>query len=62
MKKINIQLFGQDFPPYYGIEEIKEKVDKIADIDLKINELFILREEYVKDFKEAIEKENNRKV
>lgn len=53
---------GQMAPPYYGIEEIKEKIDKIADIDLKINELFILREEYVKDFKEAIEKENNRKV
>lgn len=53
---------GQACPPYYGIEEIKEKIDKIADIDLKINELFILREEYVKNLKEAIEKENNRKV
>lgn len=57
--RINTQLFGQDFPPYYGKEEIAKKLDRISDIDLKINELFILREEYVEDLKETIKKENS---
>ena len=60
--KINLQLFGQDWPPFYGIEQIVAKIDKIAKLDEKINELLIEREEYVKDLKEAIEKENSKKT
>lgn len=41
-------------PPYYGVESIEKKIDKIAKLDAKINELFILREQYVEELKEAI--------
>ena len=47
---------GQICPPAYGIEDVEEKIRKISEIDEKINELLILREQYVKDFKESIKK------
>ena len=53
---IKIQLFGQAFPPFYGVESIEQKIDKITKIDEKINELAIEREKYVADLKEEIEK------
>ena len=59
--KINIQLFGQDFPPFYGVEDITNKINDILKIDEKINELFIIREQKVEDLKKAIEKENSSK-
>lgn len=49
---------GRALPPYYGVESIVKKIDKIAEIDAKINELLILREEYVTDLKETIKAEN----
>ena len=52
---------GFGFPPAYGIEQIMTKIDKIAKIDEKINALLIEREEYVKDLKDAIKKENSAK-
>ena len=55
---MNIQFFGQAFPPWYGEIDL---VDKISGIDEKINELFIVREKYVEDLKKAIEKKNNSK-
>lgn len=42
--------------PLYGIESIQKKIDKITEIDEKINELAIEREKYVADLKEEIEK------
>lgn len=53
---------GDWVPPYYGIETIIKKVDKISKVDEKINELLIEREQYVTELKEAIEKENSRKA
>lgn len=55
---INIQLFGDACPPWYGEKEV---IERIAEIDEKINELFILREKYVEDFKKSIEKKNTSK-
>lgn len=45
-------------PPYYGTESILKKIDKIAELDVKINELLVLREQYVADLKEAIKTED----
>ena len=53
---------GQDCPPYYGVESITKKIDKIPAIDEKINVLLIEREQYVTELKEAIEKENSKKA
>lgn len=63
MKKgfINIQLFGQDFPPLYGEEEIVNKIDEITKIDEQINELLIKREIKVEDLKKAIAEKNKAK-
>lgn len=58
---INIQLFGQDFPPLYGEEEIMEKIEEILTIDEKINELFIEREMKVENLKKAIAEKNKAK-
>lgn len=54
--KIDLQLFGRDCPPLYKLEECVEVIEKIADLDVKINELLIQRELYVKDLKEKIKK------
>ena len=51
---------GLAFPPFYGVEDVMKKIDKIAKIDEKINELLIERESYVADLKEAVEKENSK--
>ena len=56
---MNIQLFGRDFPPFYNIQTIMEKVDEITKVDEKINALLIEREQLVTDLKEAIKKENS---
>ena len=63
MKKnfINIQLFGQDFPPLYGEEEIMHKIDEISNIDKQINELLIKREIKVEDLKKSIAEANKNK-
>ena len=53
---IKIQLFGQAFPPFYGVESIEKKIDKISEIDEKINALAIEREKYVADLKEETKK------
>ncbi len=53
---MNIQLFGDACPPWYG--EV-DKIKKIAEIDVKINELFILREKYVEDLEKSIKDKNN---
>ena len=53
---------GFDCPPYYGIEAIVKKIEKISAIDEKINVLLIEREQYVTELKEAIEKENSKKA
>lgn len=42
---MNIQLFGRDFPPFYSIQTIIEKVDEITKVDEKINALLIEREQ-----------------
>lgn len=55
---MNIKLFGRDFPPFYSLQTIMEKVDEIAKLDEKINALFIEREQLVTDLKEAIKKAN----
>lgn len=56
---MNLQLFGADFPPFYGKKSIMQKIDEIAKIDVQINELFIKREQYVEDLKKQIEEENS---
>lgn len=60
-QKFNLQVFGRDFPPLYSVTECLEDIEKIADIDVKINELMIQRELYVKDLKEKIKKTNKTK-
>lgn len=57
---INTQLFGLDFPPVYGLESVEKKIDKISQIDEKINELFIEREHYVAELKEELKKKDNK--
>ena len=47
-------------PPYYGVEDVVKKIEKIAKLDEKINELLVERESYVEDLKEAIAKENSK--
>ena len=59
---MNIQLFGRDFPPFYSIQSIVDKIDEISKIDEKINALLIEREKYVTDLKEAIKKENSAEI
>lgn len=49
---------GKGCPPYYGVEDAVTVIDKIADIDVKINELMIQREAYVEDLKEKLKKAN----
>lgn len=51
---------GVELPPFYGVETLVKKIEKIAKLDEKINELLIERESYVADLKEAIEKENSK--
>lgn len=52
--KIDLQLFGRDYPPLYKLEDCMEVIENIASIDEKINELLIQRELYVKDLKKKI--------
>lgn len=52
--EIDLQKFGRDCPPLYKLEEVMEVVNKITDIDEKINELMIQRELYVKNLKQKI--------
>lgn len=52
---------GEAAPPYYGVESIEKKIDRIAKLDEKINELLIKREQYVEDLKEAIKNQNTLK-
>ena len=49
---------GKWSPPFYGIEDIMTQVNKIAEIDEKINELAIEREKYVETLKQEIKKAN----
>ena len=51
---IDLQRFGRVSPPLYKLEEVMEVVNKITDIDEKINELMIQRELYVKNLKQKI--------
>lgn len=52
--KMNIQLFGADFPPFYRAEDAVAIIEKIAKLDEQINALFIERESYVATLKEKI--------
>lgn len=52
---MNIQLFGDPCPPWYNETET---IDKISAIDEKINELFIVRAEYVETLKKSIQEKN----
>lgn len=56
---MNIKLFGRDFPPFYSVQTIMEKIDEISKLDEKINALLIEREQLVTDLKESIKKENS---
>ena len=58
---IKLQLFGQDCPPLYNIEEIMDKVNEITKIDEQINELLIKREVKVENLKKAIAEANTTK-
>lgn len=58
---IKLQLFGQDCPPLYNIEEIMDKVNEITKIDEQINELLIKREIKVENLKKAIAEANKTK-
>lgn len=58
--EINIQLFGDACPPYYGIEAILDKVKDILKIDEKINSLFIEREKAVEELMKAVDEENKK--
>lgn len=53
---MNIQLFGKTCPPLYGDETAEDIIMDIANIDVKINELFIKREEYVTALKNKLKK------
>lgn len=55
---INSQLFGDALPPWYGETDL---IDKISKVDEKINELFIIRAEYVETLKKSIQEKNNNK-
>ena len=48
-------------PPLYGTETAVSIIEKISNIDEKINELAIEREKYVKDLKKEIQKVNTAK-
>lgn len=48
-------------PPLYGTETAVSIIEKISNIDEKINELAIEREKYVKDLKTEIKKINTNK-
>lgn len=52
---MNIQLFGDMCPPWYGEADL---IDKISKVDEKINELFIIRAEYVETLKKSIQEKN----
>ncbi len=53
---IKVQLFGDMCPPWYNETEL---LDKISKVDEKINELFIIRAEYVETLKKSIKEKNN---
>ena len=53
---IKTQLFGDACPPWYSETEL---LDKISKVDEKINELFIIRAEYVETLKKSIKEKNN---
>lgn len=53
---------GKTVPPYYGVEDAVDMVNKIADLDVKINELMIQRETYVEDLKKKLEEVNKAKA
>ena len=55
---INPQLFGDAFPHWYGETDL---IDKISKVDEKINELFIIKAEYVETLKKSIQEKNNNK-
>lgn len=50
---------GWRCPPYYKKDTPVDIIKEIADIDVKINELFIVREKYVADLTKAIKEENS---
>ena len=52
---IKTQLFGDACPPWYSETEL---LDKISKVDEKINELFIIRAEYVETLKKSIKEKN----
>ena len=56
---MDLQLFGLGCPPFYYEEDVVAKIKKIAEVDVKINELLIVREEYVKDLEESIKKSDS---
>ena len=45
-------------PPYYGVESLDAKIEKIENIANKIYELTVEAGEYVKEVKEEIKKLN----
>ena len=47
---------GKWCPPFYGEEDIMNMINDISDIDIKINELMLQREKYVKALKEKLDK------
>ena len=49
---------GRLAPPLYGVEDLVKKVEKITEIDEKINALAIEREKYVEALKEELKKTN----
>ena len=50
---------GRVRPPLYKLEQVMVVVNKIAAIDVQINELMIQRELYVKDLKQKIKESAN---
>jgi hypothetical protein len=53
---------GKFVPPLYGIDDAVAIINKITDVDEKINALLIQREAYVEDLKKAIEKKDTAKA
>jgi len=49
---------GKYFPPYYGVEDAVQIINKISELDLQINELMIQREAYVTTLTEKLKEKD----
>lgn len=50
---------GRYFPPYYGVEDALQIIDKVSELDVQINALLIQREMYVTTLKEKLENKDS---